>query len=52
MWHIHNAKSFDVPPGHLWHREEEDFEKISLSPSVDASASGHWHGFVTNGAIS
>ena len=27
------------------------FENISLSPSINASSSGHWHGFVTNGAI-
>jgi hypothetical protein len=25
------------------------FEDMSLSPSVDASKHGHWHGFVTNG---
>lgn len=25
------------------------FDDISLSPSVDASASGHWHGFITGG---
>lgn len=25
------------------------FDDISLTPSVDASAHGHWHGFITNG---
>lgn len=25
------------------------FEDISLTPSVDASKHGHWHGFITNG---
>lgn len=34
---------------HIWTMTGEDFESLSLSPSVDASASGHWHGFVTNG---
>lgn len=29
----------------------DSFENLSLSPSIDASASGHWHGFVTNGEI-
>jgi hypothetical protein len=24
---------------------------ISITPSIDASKSGHWHGFVTNGII-
>ncbi len=27
------------------------FENVSLTPSVDASKSGHWHGFITNGMI-
>ncbi len=25
--------------------------EVSVSPSVDASASGHWHGNITNGEI-
>ena len=29
----------------------EDFNVLTLSPSIDASASGHWHGFITNGEI-
>jgi hypothetical protein len=28
-----------------------DFDQISVSPSLDASAAGHWHGFIRNGAI-
>lgn len=27
------------------------FANLSLTPSVDASASGHWHGYITEGAI-
>lgn len=27
------------------------FEQISVTPSLDASASGHWHGFITAGGI-
>lgn len=40
-----------VPPGHLWARSGETFENLTLSPSVDASPAGCWHGFVRNGAI-
>lgn len=29
-----------------------DFSNLSISPSVDASASGHWHGWVTSGEMS
>lgn len=25
------------------------FDDVSLSPSIDASKHGHWHGFITNG---
>lgn len=28
-----------------------DFSDLSLSPSVDASEAGHWHGHITNGEI-
>lgn len=44
-----------LPPtddaAHLWQRSGETFETLSLSPSVDASAHGHWHGFITNGVV-
>lgn len=26
-------------------------ENLTVSPSIDASASGHWHGHITNGEI-
>jgi hypothetical protein len=34
-----------------WNRVGDDFATMSITPSIDASASGHWHGFVTNGDI-
>lgn len=34
-----------------WHREGETFETLTLTPSVDTSQHGHWHGFITNGEI-
>lgn len=27
------------------------FDDMSITPSVDASASGHWHGYITDGQI-
>lgn len=34
-----------------WTRVGDTFETLTLSPSINASASGHWHGFIQNGAI-
>lgn len=36
---------------HIWTVDGQEFPELTLSPSIDASASGHWHGFVTNGEI-
>lgn len=36
--------------GVKWHRTGDTFENLTLTPSVDASGFGHWHGSVTNGA--
>jgi hypothetical protein len=32
-----------------WTRTSDDFATMSVTPSLDASASGHWHGSITNG---
>lgn len=38
--------------GNIWTLiGRDDFASLSLSPSVDASKSGHWHGFITDGEI-
>jgi hypothetical protein len=29
----------------------DSFADLSVTPSVDASNTGHWHGFITNGEI-
>lgn len=35
---------------HIWDLQgQDDFATLTLTPSVDASKSGHWHGFITNG---
>ena len=36
---------------HIWTLDGAGFDDCSLTPSVDASKSGHWHGYVTNGEI-
>ena len=35
----------------LWQRTGETFDSLTLSPSIDASATGHWHGFIANGEV-
>lgn len=41
-----------APPGTHWRRAGNTFDELTLMPSVDYSAGGHWHGFVTKGTIS
>lgn len=36
---------------HIWDFSGSDFNDISLSPSVDASEFGHWHGHIKNGEV-
>lgn len=35
----------------VWQRTGDTFETLTLVPSVDCSASGHWHGTITNGEV-
>lgn len=35
----------------LWHREGDSFETLTLTPSIDASRWGCWHGFITGGEV-
>lgn len=38
--------------GNIWTLSgPEDFALLTLSPSIDASHHGHWHGFITSGAV-
>ena len=34
-----------------WARTGDSFETLPLSPSLDCSGWGHWHGFVRGGAV-
>lgn len=43
--------SDDVDPQHQWQRAGTTFEDLTLTPSIDASQWGHWHGFITNGEV-
>lgn len=37
-------------PEHIWNLESvEDFAVMTVTPSIDASHAGHWHGHITNG---
>lgn len=35
----------------VWKYDGSDFETMTVTPSIDASESGNWHGFITNGEI-
>ena len=37
--------------GKLWARTGDSFDTLSLQPSINCAASGHWHGFVTAGEV-
>lgn len=41
----------EVDPRTRWLRTGETFDTLTIAPSIDASASGHWHGFIRNGNI-
>jgi len=34
-----------------WNISGQSFENMTVTPSIDASGSGHWHGNITNGVI-
>ncbi len=37
------------PESKKWQRTGETFDSLTLSPSLDFSSSGDWHGFINNG---
>lgn len=37
--------------GYQWRRKGETLETLTVLPSIDVSAAGHWHGFITDGEI-
>jgi hypothetical protein len=36
-------------PETIWNFSTSDFATISVTPSINAEASGCWHGYITNG---
>lgn len=48
---VHGAEYSENPNDAeaCWTRTGEDFETLTLAPSVDASRSGHWHGVIQDG---
>ena len=40
-----------IEPLPRWQRTGETFDTLTLTPSVDVSKDGHWHGFITGGNI-
>ena len=39
------------PEHSYWQRNGDDFSSMTITPSIDASKYGHWHGFITSGEI-
>lgn len=39
------------PDHHYWQRHGDLFSSLTVTPSIDASGVGHWHGFITDGEI-
>jgi hypothetical protein len=50
-FHEHTGRFADQPMKR-WHRSGETFETLTLTPSIDTSEHGHWHGNVTDGEVS
>lgn len=38
-------------PDFAWHFEGNDFETMTVHPSIDTSRSGNWHGFIKGGDV-
>jgi hypothetical protein len=53
--HFGEQGDFDIVPCRkdmAWvFQNAESFETLTVTPSLDASASGHWHGFIQNGGV-
>lgn len=46
-----NKKVIISEPECAWHFDSNDFSIITVTPSIDASPAGHWHGFISRGDI-
>lgn len=55
-WTLHvpparSACTAPTAPPQLLDPEQASFESLTVTPSIDGSAGGNWHGFITNGEI-
>jgi len=48
---IHHNDVIPCKRNTAWQKTGDSFENLSVTPSLDASASGHWHGLITNGEV-
>jgi uncharacterized protein DUF6527 len=39
------------PEHKYWRCDGAEFATMTVTPSIDASRVGHWHGFITNGQV-
>lgn len=52
IYPLHKGKIVvQTVPEMAWKFEGNDFNTLTVSPSIDASRSGNWHGFIRNGEI-
>jgi hypothetical protein len=50
IWFANPLDGGPPAPGERhWQRSGDTFATLSLTPSIDASGWGHWHGFLSNG---
>jgi hypothetical protein len=40
-----------LAPANRWTRSGAGFDTLTLTPSIDASSTGHWHGLIRDGLI-
>lgn len=46
-----NPNTGEVTEVLWWTRTGDTFDALSLTPSIDLSKYGHWHGYITNGEL-
>lgn len=48
---IHTGRIVPCRVNVAWEFNGNDFNMLTVKPSIDASESGNWHGFITDGLI-
>lgn len=46
-----DAQYVPCGPGTSWEVTSRDFALMTVTPSINAESSGHWHGFIRDGNI-